>query len=306
MKKNLVFLGHGAWATECLEAAFTRSSFRIPLVFLHASPGEAQRRNNAEMEDLAVRHGSRVIFVEEAGEMKADVVRTAPDLLVSVGFLKKVPREVLEIPSQGAINLHGALLPRYRGRAPISWALLNGEKHVGITVHYMEEEIDSGPILIQRRIRVSAQDTACTLYERMKRLAPAVLLEALKMFETGTPSGVPQDERSATRYGKLTQEVCLIRWGDPAKKIHDKIRALVPPYPGAFTFSGGRKYIVVRSALPEDVASGSAPGRVLEATLRGALVGTGEGSILIEEVEREHEERGVPDWVPGETLSGEA
>jgi methionyl-tRNA formyltransferase len=255
------------------------------------------------MDDLAGRHGARAVFVSEPGEIKAHIAQNAPALLVSVGFLKKIPREVLVIPSQGAVNLHGALLPRYRGRAPISWALMHGEKYVGITVHYMEEEIDSGPIIIQRRIRVSSQDTASTLYERMKRLSPGVLLEALRIFETSTPAGIPQDERAATRYGKLTPEVCRIRWEDPARKIHDKIRALVPPYPGAFTFSRGRKCTILKSVLPDGGAGAGAPGRVLETGPRGALVGTGEGRILIEEAACE-EERGVPDWVAGETLSG--
>jgi UDP-4-amino-4-deoxy-L-arabinose formyltransferase/UDP-glucuronic acid dehydrogenase (UDP-4-keto-hexauronic acid decarboxylating) len=305
MKKSLVFLGHGGWAPGCLEAMCTGALFQVPLVFLHAASREAGAHANAEMEALARRHGSLVINVDEAIRIREHVEREVPDLLVCVGFLKKIPGDVLDLPAQGAINLHGALLPRYRGRAPISWALMNGEKFVGITVHYMREEIDAGPIIMQHRIRVAVHDTAATLYEKLKRIAPGILLDSLKMFEQGTPEGVPQDESAASRFGKLTPEVCEIRWADPARMIHNKIRALVPPYPGAFTFRGGRRYVIMKSALLENVRGERAPGEVLAVGPRGAVVGTGEGRVLVQEVVREGGSPGAPDWEEGDTLAGE-
>lgn len=302
-RKSLVFLGHGGWAAACLGAVYEWNRFRIPAVFLHGSSAHGQEDANAELESLARRRGCLVIRLDEVTGMKDVVERMAPDLIVCVGFLKKIPPSVLEIPTNGAVNLHGALLPRYRGRAPISWALMNGEKFVGITVHYMKEEIDAGPIIVQHRVRVSSLDTAATLYEKMKRLAPAVLLDALRMFEQGAPEGVPQDERAASRYGRLTPEVCLVRWDAPAAKIHDKIRALVPPYPGAFTFARGRRYVLLRSSVME-AAGETGPGKVLAVSSRGTAVGTGRGTILIEEAAPEGGAPGAPDWEAGETLGG--
>ncbi|MFQ6103922.1 MAG: methionyl-tRNA formyltransferase [Candidatus Glassbacteria bacterium] len=298
----VLFLGHGPIAPECLRAIIHDDDFHLFSIFTHPSSSASQKEHRESMAEVAGECGLDVRLIEDVGMMRELIEQSACDLMVSVGFLKIIPADILRVPRLGAINIHGGLLPKYRGRAPISWALLNGEKTIGITVHYMSEEVDSGDIILQHRINVSVQDTAATLYEKMKRLSPGVLLEAMRMFRHGPPVGVPQDETLATKYGKLTPDVCEISWDEPAEKVHDRVRALVRPYPGAYTYYGDKKYFVWKSMPVSTELTDYLPGQVLEKSRRGVVVGTGEGAIFIEEVQEEGGDPSSPVWEVGKFL----
>jgi methionyl-tRNA formyltransferase len=305
MALKTVFLGYGEIAVACLRAILGDPAVRNATVFLHAATRESGVRANEELAALAAPHGRPAELTDDTAELRDRVEEAGPDLLISVGWLKKVPGGILSIPRLGSVNLHGALLPKYRGRAPLCRALMNGESAVGVTVHYMTEEIDAGDIILQYRIRVTPQDDAASLFEKVGRISPDLLLRAVRMFEDGAPEGVPQDETLASRYGKLTPDECLIDWSGPAEAIHNMIRALVRPYPGAFTFYRGRKHFVWKSELvdAEGEDRGFGPGLIMANDRGGALIQTGRGLIFIGEVEPEGEQPGPPEWSAGEILS---
>ncbi len=303
MSIRVAFAGHGAIAPPCLKALAEDEDVQTCGVFVHSSDLDAARHANEEIAGLSRDIGCPTVEIDRAGEMVGPVKDAGVDILVSVGFLRIFPPAVLALPRFGGINIHGALLPKYRGRAPISWALIHGEKVIGVTVHYMDPGVDSGNIILQRRIRVSIQDTAKTLFDKVKKVSPDLLLEATGLFVDGPPAGVPQDESIATCNGSLTPEVRLVRWNEPAGRVHDRIRALVRPYPGAYTFYGGKKYLIWRSSLTEAGGMEQVPGKILEETRRGVIVAAGGGAVLIEEVEGGLEGTHVPDWEVGKVLS---
>ncbi len=306
MALRTVFFGYGEIAVDCLRAVHGDPSVENQAVILHSTNREDGLRANEELFRLAARHDSPAELLDDMNAVRELVAATAPDLLISVGFLKKIPGHVLSIPRFGGVNIHGALLPKYRGRAPLCRALMNGEPAVGVTVHYLSDEIDAGDIILQYRIRVTPGDDAATLFDKVRRISPDLLLKALSMFEDGPPGGVSQDETIASRYGKITPYLCLIDWSEPAEKVHNRIRALVRPYPGAFTFCRGTKYFVWKSTLVDEEDRRFEPGFIRSNDGSGALVQAGRGLVLVGEVTLEGGEPGPPDWSPGEVLSSSA
>jgi len=306
MSLTVAFLGHGSIAPGCLERVIEESGFGVRAVFTHAPARPVSGEDNRELARLAARAGCPVIEVTGVDGLRARLEELAPDLVVCAGFMKILPPSVLSIPPLGCVNVHGALLPKYRGRAPLSRALMNGENAVGVTVHYMDEGVDSGDIILQARIKVSIQDDARTLFEKVKKLSPSLLVEALKKFRQEgperAPKGVPQTDTGCPPFGKITPEDCVIRWDDSAVGVHNRVRALVRPYPGAFTRAGGTKYFVWK-IMPIGKGTGDyRPGEVIQKDSRGTVVGTGDGCVLVQEVEAEGGEPSQPDWEVGQIL----
>ena len=228
---------------------------------------------------LARKKGIPVFAPEDPGEPRivASLRAAKPDFLFSAYYRKILPREILEIPRLGALNLHGSLLPKYRGRAPVNWALVNGERETGVTLHYMTERADAGDIVAQRRIPIEFEDTARTLALKLERLGGELLRETYPLLVEGRAPRVPQDEGQATRFPRRTPEDGRIDWTKPSAQVYNLVRAVTRPYPGAFSTLRGRKW-TVWWAVP--VEGSSAPGRIrLERD--GFCVGTGAGLLRI-------------------------
>jgi methionyl-tRNA formyltransferase len=158
----------------------------------------------------------------------------APDVIVVMAYGQILPGAVLEIPKIACLNLHASLLPRWRGAAPIQAAIAAGDRETGITVMHMDEGLDTGDILLQRKLDIQVTDTGGSLHDRLAEIAPEALLEALRLLASGTALRVPQDKQLATYAPKLTREAGRINWSEPAVVIERKIRAY-SPWPGAFT-----------------------------------------------------------------------
>jgi len=302
MSLTVAFLGHGRIAPGCFRAIAQEEGCRVLTVFTHTSAQPDSVEANRELEELAAEAACPVIEITGTDELLARMEELAPDLLVCIGFLKILPGSVLSIPPLGCVNVHGALLPKYRGRAPISRALMNGEKTIGVTVHYMDQGVDSGDIILQARINVSVQDDALTLFEKIKKLSPSLLVEAVKKFRVGAPEGVPQTDTGVAPYGRITEDDRVIHWDEPAEKIHDLVRALVRPYPGAFTFLNGTKYFVWKTTPVGKGTGEYEPGEVIQKVPEGPVVGTGEGCLLVEEAGAGDGKPAVPDWKVGDVL----
>ncbi len=223
-----------------------------------------------------------------------DLIRKlAPDLILSFYYRRILSRELLAIPRLGGINLHGSLLPKYRGRSPVNWVLVNGESETGVTLHYMVEKADAGDIIAQRRVLIDREDTALSLFRKMTVAAAKLLKETYPLIKAGTAPRTPQDSQSASIFGGRRPEDGKITWESSAFSIYNLIRAVTHPYPGAFTFHNGRKlYIWAANVNGQEIGGVKVvlPGAIERVVKgEGITVSTGAGSLLVTRVQFEGE-----------------
>lgn len=218
--------------------------------------GRGMLMQQSAVKQFALRNDMKVLqplnlkdpqFLKELKELKAD-------LQVVVAF-RMLPEVVWDMPPMGTINLHGSLLPQYRGAAPINWAIINGEEETGVTTFKLQHEIDTGNILLQEKITIQKEDTAGSLHDKMKEIGAALLVQTLKEMEHGIVKEKPQptgisETRVLHHAPKLNNQNCEINWSHPVKNINDQVRGL-SPYPAAFTFLNGKK-LKIFSATAED------------------------------------------------------
>jgi methionyl-tRNA formyltransferase len=204
------------------------------------------------------------------------------DLFVVIAYGRLLPRSVLDVPRLGAVNVHGSLLPRYRGAAPINWAILNGDKQTGISVIHMNERMDAGDVLGQSVVDIGEEDTAVELRRSMMIAGQKLLSEVLDQIRRGAVVHTPQDDARATLAPKLTKGMGLIDWQVGAEAISCQIRGL-QPWPGAFTYCHGKsvKVLSARMVLSEGFGT---PGEILEIQKDGMLIATGKGTLLVSRV----------------------
>lgn len=212
-------------------------------------------------------------YLKPLSEWKADVA-------IALGWYYMVPKAVRE--AVDCLGIHASLLPRYRGGAPLPWAIINGEKETGVTLFYLEGGVDSGDILGQRRIPITREDTIATLYEKIEDASINVLTDIVPALAAGTAVRVPQDESEATVFPQRTPADGLINWDQPTRKVYDFIRAQTAPYPGAFWHHDGTK-VTVWEALMADSPVKLAPGGVEESN-GNLIVGTADGALELTRV----------------------
>ncbi|MEY0727420.1 bifunctional UDP-4-amino-4-deoxy-L-arabinose formyltransferase/UDP-glucuronic acid oxidase ArnA [Providencia rettgeri] len=275
--KAIVFAYHdiGCVGLKALEKA----GFDIQAVFTHTDdPNEnhfysSVARLSADMElpVFAPENVNHPLWIERIREMK-------PDVIFSFYYRDMLSEELLAIAPKGAFNLHGSLLPKYRGRAPINWALLKGESETGVTLHKMVAKADAGDIIAQEKVVITDTDTSLTLHAKVREAAEVLLEKTLPLIETGSYKAVAQDESQATYFGRRTAEDGLINWNDSAKDVNCLIRAVTEPYPGAFTYLGARKMVIWRARVLDD-NQGKPAGTVLSSDpLR---IACGQGAIEV-------------------------
>lgn len=166
------------------------------------------------------------------------------DLILSINYLFIVNQEILNLPLKAAINFHGSLLPKYRGRTPHVWAIINGEKETGITAHFMEDGCDNGDIVLQERINIEPHFTGANILDIYKKLYPEMILKILDLAENNNIARVAQEESKTTYFGKRTPADGKINWDWQKERIRNWVRAQADPYPGAFSYCNGEKIII--------------------------------------------------------------
>lgn len=187
-----------------------------------------------------------------------------PDFLFSFYYRDMIKPALLEIPKWGCLNLHGSLLPHFRGRAPINWALIKGAQETGVTLHYMTARADDGDIVAQRALPIAEEDTAQTLNIKLVGLAAALLDEALPALQAGTAPRRPQDHSQASYFGGRQPKDGEIDWQQSATAVRNLVRAVTQPYPGAFTYAGNRRFTLWQASVsPEAAAESALPGTLL-------------------------------------------
>lgn len=204
------------------------------------------------------------------------------DLFVVVAF-RILPREVFDIPKYGSFNLHGSLLPRYRGAAPIQWVLINGETETGLTTFKLAEKVDTGNIYLQRKVEIYKEDNFETLHDRMSKLGADLVLDTVNLIENGNYELMQQDDSLASPAPKITKEICLIDWNKPASEIHNLVRGL-SPNPAAF-FNYDNKVIKVYKT--EMVDKNNLKPFQIDQTKKELIIGCGENSLRILELQQE-------------------
>lgn len=246
----------------CLEALLGAGR-NVVLVATHADrPDEA--RWFPSVAELARAKGIETVIVDDPKDprLAETVRRAAPDLILSAYFRGILPDGILRTARLGAFNMHGSLLPKYRGRAPVNWAVLNGETSTGATLHVMTPLADAGDIVDREPVAIGPDDTAIEVQRRVTEAAVRLLRRRLPELEAGTAPRSAQNEADATKYRRRTPEDGRIRWTKPAKEVHDLVRAVTHPYPGAFSDIFGKRTFVWKTALPGLGAHDNFPGQI--------------------------------------------
>lgn len=258
--------------------ALLRNGFEIAALFTHKDdPGETVWFGSVA--EMAASRGIPVFAPDDINHpmWAARIRELKPDIIFSFYYRKMVKKPILDIPRAGCLNLHGSLLPKYRGRCPVNWVLVNGEKETGVTLHYMTPKPDDGDIVAQRRIAISGDDTAQTLFARMVPASAAMLDEVLPLIKSGRAPRKPQDHSKASYFGGRRPADGEIDWTRDNRSVRNLVRAVTRPYPGAFTHLGERKCIFWSVRLAQGKG---APGAVLSTD--PLKVACGKGAVVVE------------------------
>lgn len=221
-------------------------------------------------------------------ETQASLASYQPDFFFSFYFRFMLPPEVLTLPRQGALNLHGSLLPRYRGRAPANWVLVNGETETGISLHYMVAKPDAGELVDQEAVPIDFEETPRSLYAKLEKAAVLVLDRSLPLLLAGTAPHYPLDLSQGSYFGGRKPQDGRMDWAWSARKNFFLVRGVTHPYPGAFTFLNGKK-LFVWWGKPLDQDPHAPPGTVLAVTPEGFQVAAAEGVFLVTRCQLENE-----------------
>jgi methionyl-tRNA formyltransferase len=281
--KAIVFAYHdmGIAGLEALR----ESGYLIAAVFSHEDAPD-ENLWFGSVRDWATRRGIPFYCPEQvnAPEWVGMMREMAPDVIFSFYYRHLLGKDILELAPKGAFNLHGSLLPAYRGRCPVNWVLIHGESRTGVTLHHMVEKPDAGDIVGQKGVPIDGTDTARTLFGKLCRAAGELLREFLPLIRDGRAPRVPQDLRAGSYFGGRRPQDGHIDWKEPAVTIYNLIRAVTDPYPGAFAWLPDGRKIVVWWALPEG-GPGSAPAGTVEVEGRYVHVRTGSGRLRLLQVE---------------------
>jgi methionyl-tRNA formyltransferase len=284
---RLVYMGTPDFAVPALEALAAGPHRVLQVVTQPDKPrGRGRRLESPPVKRAAERLGLPVVQPATIRDERFLRILQAlfPDALVVAAFGQFLPQPLLDLAPLGALNLHASLLPRYRGAAPIQWALRNRETRTGVTLMRMARGMDSGDILALRDMPIEPDDTAASLGRRLAHLAAALLLEALPRWAAGQITPQPQDPREATYAPLLRKADGRVDWRRPALEIEAFVRAM-SPWPGAFTHHGDSRLILHRVA-PAPAAGEAPPGTVLEGMAGAPLrIATGEGALLLLEIQ---------------------
>jgi methionyl-tRNA formyltransferase len=233
--------------------------------------------------ELAARRGIPVHYPDRLDdEWVARIAALKPAVIYSFYYRHLIPERVLKLAPLGAYNLHGSLLPRYRGRAPVNWMLVNGEREAGVTLHHMVARADAGDVVAQRAVAIDDDDTALTLYRKLVPLGVSLIEEFHPRIVARTAPRIAQDSSCATVFGRRRPEDGRIDWRWPARRIFNLVRAVTHPYPGAFCVVGDRKLFIWETRIAAETGTRGAPGQIIGESTSGALkVAAGEGSVLV-------------------------
>jgi methionyl-tRNA formyltransferase len=302
---RIIFFGTPAFAIPALKNLLQGPDEVVAVVTQpDREKGRGRKVIPSPVKELALQHGLTLFQPEKVREeaFQEKIKSLQPELFVVVAYGQILPKSLLKIPKHGAVNIHASLLPKYRGAAPIPWAILKGERLTGVTTMMMDEGIDTGDILLQTEIPIGDEETSETLQDRLALLGAQLLLEIVRGMKAGNIHPIPQDHSKATYAPPLKKEDGQIDWGKEAKEIDRQVRAL-NPWPGAFTEWNGQLLKIYEGGVREETSERKA-GIVSWVGSDFIEVGTGKDSFLIKEVQLEGKRRmSVRDFLAGHPVS---
>ena len=289
---KIVFLGTPEFAVVSLKAILASRHEVVAVVTPPDKPkGRGLKLHPSAVKRAALEAGLPVFqperlkddsFIEQLQALKADV-------FVVVAF-KILPREIFTIPPLGTVNLHASLLPRYRGAAPINWAIINGDTETGVTTMLIDEKVDTGQILLQESTPIGPEMTAGELHDILAQQGAELLVKTLDLLEAGKIEPKQQDDAQASRAPKLNKEMMKIRFNQPVQKVYNLIRGL-SPYPGAFCYYEQLQMKIYRSTIKSEAKEAGKPGQILTARKGQFLVACQPGVLQIEELQLQGKKR---------------
>lgn len=279
---KIIFMGTPDFAIPSLKTLIASHHQIAAVVTVPDKPaGRGNKLRPSPVKLFALEHDIPVLQPEKFREKEflRNLRAFAADLFLVVAF-RILPEEVFLIPPKGTVNLHASLLPAYRGAAPINWALINGEKETGVTTFFIEKKVDTGEILLQRKIEISPDMTAGELHDELAEIGAKVLLETANGIESGSLHPIKQ-MGNVTQAPKITKELCRIDWTKSTQEIHNLVRGL-SPLPASFTFFNSLYLKILRTKKSETISAASRPGEILKVPKNGPIdVQTGNGVISL-------------------------
>ena len=281
-RPRILFIGYSEVGYECLDLLLKRGDEVVALITHEDNPNEKIWFKTPAQAARA--KGVPILTPEKVNtpEWIEKIAALRPDLILSVYYRHMISTKILALARLGAFNMHGSLLPKYRGRAPINWAVLHGEPRVGMTLHRMVKAADAGAIVDQEGVDLGPRDTAEQAFRKVLPCARRVLARQIDALLTGTARETPQDESQATYFGGRTPEDGRIDWRQTSQQIFNLIRAVTDPYPGAFTDIGPAR-LMVWWAEPDTQGRRGRPGEIL--SLEPLIVATGDGALELTKTE---------------------
>jgi methionyl-tRNA formyltransferase len=291
-KAKIIFMGTPEFAVPSLRALYKNGHDVTLIVTQPDRPkGRGRKIVPSPVKKAAISLGYEVIQPASirTAEFANHMAKHKPDIVIVVAFGHIIPKNILEVPKVATINIHASLLPKYRGPAPIQWAIINGERETGVTTMLMDEGLDTGDILFSSKVEIAPDDTAGTLHDSLSDLGADLLIQTLKSFEADSINPIPQDHSQATYAPILKKNDGRIDWEKPAEKIETFIRGMTP-WPGAFTFHGNKRLKVFK-ARPVIRDTAEIPGVVIQGFPDELCVATGKGVLSVIEIQGESGKR---------------
>lgn len=286
---RIAFLGTSSFACPALRALASAHEISLAVTQPDRPAGRRRELRVSPVKKAALDLGLPIAQIEKINSPQGiDCLREAtPEVTVVASYGQLLTRRVFSLPQHGTINIHASLLPRYRGCAPVNWAIIRGEKITGVTTFFIEEGMDTGDILLQRPCPIGPNETAGQLHDHLALLGAEAILETLQIIESGNPSPIPQQDEEATIAPKLSRFDGEIKWNNKACHIHNLVRGL-NPWPGAYTHLRNER-VKIHSTLLTGVGCGKlAPGTIALQESGRLLVATGKDLIEILEIQREN------------------
>ena len=288
---RIIFMGTAELACASLEALTREPDFAVAAVVTQPDRprGRALKLQPSPVKEVALRRQLRVLQPERARDEAFihELRELQPDLIAVAAYGQILPPAILALPRLGCLNVHTSLLPKYRGAAPIQWAILNDEPETGVTLMLMNEGLDTGDILRQETTPIRVEDNAQTLHDRLAQVGAALLAPTIRDLVAGRISPQPQPVQGASHARKLTKEDGRLDWRQPARSLWCRVRAFLP-WPGAFTHLPAKPHPhLLKIWQAETMELSGAPGEILRADAAGIAVGCGAGALRIHELQRE-------------------
>ncbi|WP_138493110.1 methionyl-tRNA formyltransferase [Paenibacillus pinistramenti] len=284
---NVVFMGTPQFAVPSLEMLLAEGYSVVGVITQPDRPqGRKKILTPTPVKEAALNHGLPVLQPVRlrAPEAVAEVAALEPDLIVTAAYGQILPKSVLDLPKFGCLNVHGSLLPKYRGGAPIQRSIINGEKETGVTLMYMAEGLDTGDMIAKVVVPIEYEDTSGTVFEKLSTAGAGLLKEQLPLILDGKADRIPQNDEESTYAPNLTRDDERIDWTSDAESIRNRVRGLLP-FSGGFTLWNGDVFKIWELAAVKESGSGQAPGTVLSLSDKGIEVQAGSGTVLLTRVQ---------------------